>query len=402
MSRAFLYLMALGLWAVQAVAQEVSGLARFEGGQIADMRGGVSVDLDLSQGVPWRLFTLDDPRRLVLDFREVDWSGADPEAINRSDSIAALRMGPFQSGWSRMVLDLSEPLAVDNASMQVDRDSGRARLMVALAPVAAEVFAKTAGAAPDPAWQGRTPSARRAAPRQPDDPVVIVLDPGHGGIDPGAQREGISESELMLTFARELREVLLRTGNYRVELTRAEDVFVSLEARVAKAHDEGADLFVSLHADAIEEGAAHGAAVYTLAEEASDAASAALAERHDRDDLLSGLDLSGSDDRVAQVLLDLARLDNTPRSQALAGHIVKGIRNALGQVHKQPLRQAGFSVLKSADIPSVLIELGFLSTARDLKNLQDPAWRAGMAAGIRDGIAAWEIEDAALARLRRQ
>ncbi|ETA51429.1 N-acetylmuramoyl-L-alanine amidase [Ponticoccus alexandrii] len=402
MSRAFLYLLALGLWAVQAMAQPVSGLARFEAGQVSDISGGVAIDLELSQGVPWRLFTLDDPRRLVLDFREVDWTGADPEEMAQSDSVAALRMGPFQSGWSRMVVDLAEPLAISSASMRVDRDSGRAELRLALSPTSEEAFAEAAGVTADPAWDGRSPTARRTALRQPGDPVVIVLDPGHGGIDPGAERDGVNEADLMLTFAQELREVLLRAGNYRVSLTRTEDVFVSLEARVAKAHDAGADLFISLHADALAEGMAHGAAVYTLAEEASDAASAALAERHNRDDLLSGLDLSGADDRVAQVLLDLARVDNTPRSQALAEHLVDGIRNALGHVHKDPMREAGFSVLKSADIPSVLIELGFLSTARDLKNLQDPAWRAGMAAGIRDGIAAWELEDAALARLRRQ
>ena len=174
------------------------------------------------------------------------------------------------------------------------------------------------------------------------------------------------------------------------------------EARVALAHQAGADLFVSLHADAIEEGIAHGATVYTLSDDASDAASAALAERHDRDDILAGLDLSGADDRVADVLLDLARLDNSPRSTALATHLVDRIRNAVGTVHKRPLRHAGFSVLKAADIPSVLVEVGFLSTAKDLDNLQDEFWRASMAAGIRDGIAAWALEDAALARLRRQ
>jgi N-acetylmuramoyl-L-alanine amidase len=100
--------------------------------------------------------------------------------------------------------------------------------------------------------------------------------------------------------------------------------------------------------------------------------------------------------------MDMARLDNTPRSEALARHVIEGIRNALGHVHKDPKREAGFSVLKSADIPSILIELGFLSTETDLRNLQDPAWRAGMAAGIRDGLAAWTLEDRALARLRRQ
>jgi N-acetylmuramoyl-L-alanine amidase len=160
-------------------------------------------------------------------------------------------------------------------------------------------------------------------------------------------------------------------------------------------------VFISLHADALAEGEARGAAVYVLSDEASDAASAALAERHNRDDLLAGLDLSQSDDRVANVLMSLARLDNAPRSEALAKHMLDGIRNAVGRVHKRPLRSAGFSVLKAADIPSVLLEVGFLSTAEDLKNLSDPIWRQGMAAGIRDGLIAWRDEDRALAPLRR-
>lgn len=162
-------------------------------------------------------------------------------------------------------------------------------------------------------------------------------------------------------------------------MTRDADVFVSLEARVAAAHDANADLFMSLHADALEEGIARGATVYTLSEDASDAASAALAERHNRDDILAGLDLARTDDRVAGVLMDLARLDTTPRSTALASALVAGIDNATGDTHKRPLRSVNFSVLKSADIPSVLVEVGYLSTPDDLKKLRDPAWRAGMA-----------------------
>lgn len=402
MGRIITGIVAFVLWASGAVAQEASGLARFEGGQVEDRRFGVTeLVLDLSQGVPWRVFTLDAPMRLVLDFREVDWTGADPETFDQSDRVSALRMGAFRPGWSRMVLELSEPLAVETAGLAIAPETGRATLTLRLSAIDAEGFAAQAGAPAEPGW---TPEAVLVRPkrRAGEGPVVIMLDPGHGGIDPGAERDGVSEAQLMLQFARELSEVLRRTGRYDVRMTRDADVFVSLEARVAAAHIAGADLFISLHADAIEEGVAHGAAVYTLSEEASDEASAALAERHNRDDLLAGLDLSGSDDRIAQVLLDLARLDNGPRGEALAVHLVDGIRNAVGHVHKRPLRQAGFSVLKAADIPSVLVELGFLSTEQDLRNLRDPIWRAGMAAGIRDGIEAWALEDAALARLRRQ
>lgn len=405
MSRLFTALAAVAMLASGAAnAQEASGLARFETGVINDSYWGdaAQLQLEFSQGVPWRVFTLRDPARLVLDFREVDWTGADAATLDQSEKITALRMGAFRPGWSRLVAELAAPMQVAEAGLQVSEDTGQAQLSLRLEPVDEAQFAKLSGMPFDPAWDVPLTAVQRAKERHPDGKLTVMLDPGHGGIDPGAERGGQSEAALMLQVALELREVLLRTGNYDVALTRSDDRFVSLEGRVALAHETGADLFVSLHADALAQGVAHGASVYTLAEEASDAASAALAERHDRDDLLSGIDLSGTDDRVARVLLDLSRLDNSPRSQALAHHLVDGIRNALGHVHKRPQRQASFSVLKSADIPSVLIELGFLSTQRDLENLQDPAWRAGMAAGIRDGIDAWAIEDEALSRLRRQ
>ncbi|MBV2361007.1 N-acetylmuramoyl-L-alanine amidase [Thalassococcus sp. CAU 1522] len=402
MSRLLLTLV-MALWAGLAAAQAPTALARAEAGAVSDtLWGRTEIALELSQGVPWRAYTLTGPDRLVIDFRQVDWSGLDPATFGTSPRIAAMRAGPLMSGWSRLVAELAEPMAIDKAALNIDKTSGKARLSVSLRGIDRAAFDAGAGAPADPTWD--LPRIARAEPATTggDGRLVVMLDPGHGGIDPGAQRGDVTEADLMLLFARELRDVLMRTGRFDVRLTRDADAFVSLEGRVAAAHEAGADLFVSLHADALAEGVAHGASVYTLSEEASDAASAALAERHDRDDLLSGVDLTQSDDTVAQVLMGLARLDNTPRSQALARHLIDGIDNALGHVHKRPLRQAGFSVLKAADIPSVLIEVGFLSTDHDLKNLQDPAWRAGMAAGIRDGIAAWALEDAALARLRRQ
>jgi N-acetylmuramoyl-L-alanine amidase len=405
MSREFFKTLAvcLATLAGGAAAQDSSGLAYYEAGGFSDAaRGKVDLTLQLSQGVPWRLFTLDDPKRLVIDFREVDWSRADEAQLDQSDAVRQIRAGALRPGWTRMVAVLDRAMAVEQAEMRADPDSGKASLQVMLRATDDHSFAQSAGLPNDPTWDLSGATQLRPKPKDPDAPMVIMLDPGHGGIDPGAQRSGVNEADLMLRFAFELQEVLRRTGRYQVLMTRNSDVFVSLEARVAKAHQANADLFISLHADALLEGQAHGATIYTLSEEASDAASQALAERHNRSDLLAGLDLSGTDDRVAQVLMDLARLDNTPRSQALATHLIGGIKNALGQVHKRPLRQAGFSVLKAADIPSVLIELGFLSTEQDLINLQDPVWRAGMAAGIRDGVNAWALEDKALSRLRRQ
>ncbi len=171
---------------------------------------------------------------------------------------------------------------------------------------------------------------------------------------------------------------------------------------MAIAHQAHADLFISLHADNLEQGGARGATVYTLSDEASDAATEHLAARHDRSDIIAGADLTGSDDQVAQVLLDLARQETGPRSAALAMLLAEEMAAAGGPMNRTPLRDAGFSVLKSADIPSVLIEIGFLSSKRDLANLRDPVWRQGMAQGIARGVLAWRDADEARRALVRQ
>lgn len=408
MSRIFrIATLALGLvFALAGVlwAQGFGGLARVEAGRslITDAGRGVGVDLHLSQGVPYRVFTLDSPPRLVLDFKEVDWSGLDAGDLNKSARISDVKFGTYVPGWSRMVLALAGTLSVAQAGLEVDPVTGGAHLAIRLAPVEAEEFAAAAGAPRDPRWDLPDPQQfDRPPPRAAGAPLRVMLDPGHGGIDPGAETEQVVEKHLVLTFARELRELLLRSDRFEVTLTRDADYFVSLERRIALAHEAGADIFISLHADALAEGQAHGATVYTLSDEASDIASAKLAERHDRDDLLSGVDLSDTDDEVTDILLDLARQETRPRSQALARVLVDNIAAQGTPMNRRPLRSASFSVLKAADIPSVLIEIGFLSSPRDLENLVDPAWRATMATGIRNALQDWRAQDQARRALVR-
>lgn len=391
-----------------AGAQPFSALARLDADQsrIAAVSeaegGGITVDLALSQGVPWRVFTLDDPPRAVLDFRELDWSGIDPGTLVHGEAGQGLRFGAYRPGWSRMVIDLGGPFALDRAGLELDADTGRARLRARFRPVPADRFAALSGAPQDAGpWAEAGLSAPAPVPGA-EGPLVVVIDAGHGGIDPGAEREGLAEKDLMLTFARELAETLIRAGGVNVVLTRPDDSFVSLERRVEVAHEVGADVFLSLHADALSEGRARGAVVYTLSERATDEASAKLAERHDRDDLLSGVDLSGKDDEVAGVLMDLARMETRPRTDRLADALVDELREAGVPVNSHVRRSAGFSVLKAPDIPSVLIEVGFLSDRRDRENISDPAFRAKVAGVIRDAMAAWMIDDAALAPLVRR
>ena len=391
-------------------ADGLSALARFlpDASALRDAgNGGLSVELALTQPVPWRVRLIDGPPRLLLDFSEVDFSALrlpDPAAaLGPARAVQAVRAGALQPGWSRLVLELAGPMGVDSAEMRTDTATGRAVVRLALSPVTPEAFAASAES-PQAALgldPGRQP-AQQARPQAGDRRLVVVLDPGHGGIDPGAERDGLRESDLMLSFARELREALLRAGGFDVVLTRDEDVFVSLEARVRIARTAGADVFLSLHADALPDGGASGATVYILSDEATDAAAAALAERHDRADLLGGVDLRDQDDLIAEVLISIARTETAPRIDALADALVGAITAGVGRMHRRPRQAAGFSVLKAPDIPSVLLELGFMSSPRDLADLQDPEWRARMAEAIVSALQAWALEDASAAALRRR
>ena len=392
-----IYTLLVALFLAPAHAQTggagLSALARLEAGQsrIVDAGdAGMQITLSLSQSVPWRVRVLDDPARLILDFREVDWAGLADMPV-QSDAVIGLRAGVFRPTWSRLVIELAGPMLVDAAQMRTN-DGQAAQVDVTLRAANQAEFA-AAAAKPEPPEWALPKAALLPSPRiglgQRQGPMIVVLDPGHGGIDPGAEVGAVNEADLILGFARELKELLLRTGEIDVVMTREADIFVPLEARISIARAAGADVFLSLHADALAEGDATGATIYKLAEEASDAAAAALAERHDRDDLLAGVDLTAQDDLVARVLMDMARLETTPRIDRLADALQQSIQSADIKMHRRPQQEAGFSVLKSPDIPSLLLELGFMSSPSDLANLQDPAWRTRMAHAIKDALLSW-------------
>ncbi|WP_299736829.1 N-acetylmuramoyl-L-alanine amidase [uncultured Roseobacter sp.] len=405
MIRHFIFSAAL-IWmgATALSAQQLTAVARVDPGpsQIEESWfGKADITLHLSQGVPFRVFTLAAPPRLVVDFRDVDWSGVKAtDLLANPGAVTDIRFGNFQPGWSRMVADLAQPMLPDEVGMTIDDATGAAILSIVVAPADAAELAGRSGPPEDALWPQQ--EAQEIPAPLVDDRFVVAIDPGHGGVDPGAERDDINEKELMLQIALELREALLRSGVSDVVLTRDSDMFVSLEGRVAIAHRSGADVFLSLHADALSQGGAQGATVYVLSEDASDTATAHLAARHNRADIIAGTDLTGSDDEVASVLLDLARQETEPRSKSLAKALVKGMTEAGGPMNRRPLRQAGFSVLKSADIPSVLVEVGFLSSERDLKNLRDPTWRAKIVGGMARSILTWRDADAAKRPLVRQ
>ena len=303
-----------------ASAEGFNALARILPSQtLSEAQGeGVTVQLGISQPVPWRVYTLEAPRRVIVEFREVDWDGLDPARFPGVDVATG-----SVAGWSRLELTIDRPYQIAHAEMETEAVDG-ALVTLALAPTTPDLFSLSArieetGPAPVPL---RAPWRRQSGDR----PLVVVLDPGHGGNDPGAEHQGTRESDLMLSFARELKEELLRTEGFRVVLTREEDKFVRLDRRVDIARQAGADVFLSLHADALAEGQASGATVYTLSASGAARAHAHLAERGADPDMIAGVDLEGQADAIAKVLFDLARRETDPRSDRLAAALVDGIR----------------------------------------------------------------------------
>ena len=375
-----------------ALARAVTALS-----SIADVGADLHVTLTLTQPVLWRLFTLETPTRLVIEFGEVAFDD-DIASIANSANVAALSAGATMPGWSRLVLQLARPMAVETAGMTTGADDGSAVLRLQLMATDAASFSQSAGW---PQIAGIAPTARTTATTPADGRPVIVVDAGHGGIDPGAQADGIVEAEVMLALAKDLAGLLEARG-FRAVLTRSGDVFVPLETRMSIARQAGASAFLSLHADALAQGRASGATVYTLAPDATDLANRIMSERHDRADLLAGVDLAGHDDEIASVLMSLARTETQPSADRLADLVVQGLAEATDNLHKRPRMSATFSVLKSADIPSVLIEVGYLSSPDDRADLLSPDWRATAAAGIAAAVELWHTREVERAALNQQ
>ncbi|MEM1362729.1 MAG: N-acetylmuramoyl-L-alanine amidase [Pseudomonadota bacterium] len=351
----------------------------------ADIRSaetGIDLELGLTRGVPFRIALYDGPPRLAVFF-----GGAVHSQTDEEDFVLA-----NENGETRLLRPLPSPMAVERAAMTVALD-GSARLSLRLRRVSRADFKQIAQPAPEPE-QG-LPTVQEQPSR-----LTVALDPGHGGHDPGATHGQIHESDLVLSFARELKEDLLRTTDFDVVLTRNEDRFVPLKERIGIAQETGADVFISLHADGIPRGSASGATVFTHGERASTPISERLAREHHRDALLAGVDLSGAGDALAVALMDLARQDSAHRSLDLADQLVSEMARADIPLYKHPRQQADFVVLRAPDIPAVLVELGFLSEPADRERLADPAWRAKMALALRRGLLKWTKSDAALAALR--
>jgi N-acetylmuramoyl-L-alanine amidase len=323
-------------------------------------------------------FTLADPYRVVLDFPELTFKMPATAGRTGRGLVTAFRYGVFAPGKARVVIDTSGPVAIDRSFVIDPHDAQPARLVLDLVPTDRESFIRNAATKTRPAPNVRT--AERATPEAlapKSGPPVVVIDPGHGGIDSGAiAPSGVEEKAVVLAVAKRLAEKLERTRRFRVILTRYDDTFLPLNERVQMARMNQASLFISIHADSLSrrEGDARGASIYTVSDKASDAEAARLADKENRSDAIAGLDLSGKSDDVAGILVDLAHRE-TKNFSGLFARTLAGRMEAATPMHSSPLRSAGFAVLRAPDVPSVLIELGFLSNAQDVKLLTSSEWR---------------------------
>ena len=375
----FAFVVALAAVLAEPAGAEDTVLATLdgEGAVMADKGGEVALTIGLTQPVGWRLWIADGPPRVVLELSDMTWT---EEPVLRSTSVASLEIVETGPAIAELHAVLREPLAIHSAEMVAPAD-GTAALHVRLKPTTAEAFRtelEAMSADPDT-------SAKR---------LVVAIDPGHGGGDPGAETGDLREADLVLGFAKRLRDILVASGQFDAVLTRRSDNFVSLDARLTRARQAGADVLLSIHADALEDAdAASGIVLYRLKPSAKAAANTRLIERHAPDDQLSGMDLTGAGDDVTLALLDLARQRAVPRSKSMSSALLQALEGAGLAVNSRPERAGEFAVLKAADIPSLLIELGFLSTEADLKRLTSEDWQTVAAEAIRDGLILWAQED---------
>ena len=379
---------------------------------ITDARLGVEPDLTrvviaLSERSNFRLFTLADPYRVVIDLDEVEWKVPTGTKLQGRGLVAGMRYGLFKAGTSRVVLDLMQPSQVARAEFVSPSNGEPLRLLIDLKPISDSQFraqlktsALTAIASLPPALKpmpktssgagGAGAMGAAAAAKQPaEEPKrgkpLIVIDPGHGGIDPGAVGENVTEKELTLAVAKALKKELEDTGKFRVALTRTTDVYIPLRERFSLAREKGADLFISLHADSHNDSAMRGASVYTLSEKASDAEAEALATKENKSDIIAGVDLSKQSNVVSNILIDLAQRDTKNMSTRFASLLVRELKEQtmlLGNTH----RYAGFAVLKAPDVPSVLLEMGYISSNKDEALLSSSSHQKRLARAVRQAI----------------
>jgi N-acetylmuramoyl-L-alanine amidase len=343
--------------------------------------------MDLSRKIDLHAFTLADPYRVILDIPQVVFRLPPKSGEGGRGIVTAYRFGLVMQGGSRMVFDLAKPVRIEKAFVVDATDGAPARLVLDLAATDRENFLRRI-VLDNRVARSEPPATNVPEPAGGDPRPLVVLDPGHGGIDTGTRAaSGELEKDIVLDFTQRLREHIEKLGKYRVLMTRTDDTFVPLGERVRIARNAGAALFVSIHADALPhgEGDAQGASVYTVSDTASDSEAARLAEKENRADVIAGVDLKAEPDDVADILIDLAQRETRSYSVQFAHRLVGEMKTAT-RLHKKPLKSAGLRVLRAPDVPSVLVELGYVSNRGDLHSLLSANWRDRTADSIAQAV----------------
>lgn len=354
--------------------------------EVSDVRIGAHPDktrlvVELSEKVPYRIFTLPNPYRMVIDLPQVEWNIGAKTSSRSSGVISSYRFGLFQKGNSRLVVDMKSPAQVLRHVLLPPSGKNKNRLVIDLKSVSPVLFQRSERRFVSRDWVDPKPQATivRPAVLPPKKPGkngyqshkrVVVIDPGHGGPDPGAiGKSGLREKLVTLRIAHAVKRVLEKSGRYRVFLTRNEDVYVPLRKRFELAEGARAELFLSLHADSNRDRRLRGVSIYTLSERASDKEAAALAAKENRSDAIAGIDLSNQSDAVASFLIELRQRQTMNESAIFSEILIKEVAKT-SRLLRNTHRFAGFAVLKSPDVPSILMELGYLSNRQDERLLR--------------------------------
>ena len=350
--------------------------------------------IDLAAKTEFALVSLSEPDRLAIDVRAATFSVPEPSGKPAGEGmVAEYLVEQAAPDRVRTTLTLSAPAQVQQAYMLDPFEGQPARLVVDVIPATAEEFAANVAkdlaasgsatpppATPTPAGGSELPIATRP---------LVVIDPGHGGIDSGAETtDGIKEKDIVLAFALRLQELLVASGRFDVALTREDDTFLRLEERVALARTNKADLFISVHADSFQQPEIRGASVYTRDENATDVLDKVLADNENKTDVIAGFAMPQMAPEVVDILLDLMRREMRHQSFMAAQAIVHQLQPSV-ELRRFPVRQADFFVLQAPDVPSVLLELGFLSNAADMANLLQGEWQDRTADALARGVSAY-------------
>jgi N-acetylmuramoyl-L-alanine amidase len=354
-------------------------------------------ELTISRGLTAQAYTLANPYRVILDLPDLKFRLRAEDGRKGRGVVSAFRFGLFAEHQARVVIDTTGPVRIASAGMTRIPGSKALKLAIVMAPMDAAAFgagtgATLAAASPADFALNTAPPERADRKHKEHAKPVIVIDPGHGGIDPGAiGANNVAEKSIVLSVAMQLKSALMKTRRYDVKLTRSDDVFISLDQRLKFSADHDADLFISLHADSIEQKSlknlVSGATVYTLSNKASDEQARIMAEKENASDLIAGVNAvdDGNDEDVRNILIDLLKRETSNFSSDFSRVLVTNLKQAV-TMSRIPRKSAAFKVLKQTHAPSVLVELGYMSNVTEEREMMTIAWQTKVAAAISSAV----------------